>query len=245
MLPACSSEERIKVEQLAYKALEELGGNFRGEYFPLQGSATHDAKPEGMSDEEADRLLDDNLLFQEPDSKTVLATGSARNWPEARGVFSTHSGKFAAWINEEDHLKLILSEYGGNLKAAFERFCQAEAALRDALRKEGHDFAWNSRLGYISTCPSNLGSGLRIEVTCALTNLMQHADWKAMRRRLPVQVRNVEDDENLCYVVNKERLASSEVEQMNTVIEACRQLVDLEMRLINGEQVDLLASLAA
>lgn len=249
MLPACSSQDRLKAEKLAYSALLEMpsyerSANFHGEYFPLPGSCTYAPKPLGMNEEEVERLIDEDLFFEVPDSTAILASGSARNWPEARGIFATNSGKFAAWVNEEDHLKLISTEYGGDLKAAFERFCQGEASLREHLQKEGHDFAWNSRLGYLSACPSNLGSGLRVEVLCRLTMLSQHKDWKAMRRCLLVQVRTDEEDAELFHVQNKEKLGSSEVEQVNTVIQACRQLVDVETRLLKGEEVDLLAAQA-
>ena len=54
-------------------------------------------------------LLDDGLLFREPDSPAVLSTGGGRHWPEGRGVLllqSSEGGNTWAWINEEEHFKL-------------------------------------------------------------------------------------------------------------------------------------------
>merc|ERR1719181_2396341 len=96
----------------------------------------------------------------------------------------------AAWVNEEDHLRLTSMESGGNINAAFERFCKAEGLLVYKLEKEGQDFARNSRLGYLSACPSNLGSGLRVEVTCKLPLLSQQRKaFKDKCRSLRLQVR--------------------------------------------------------
>ena len=38
--------------------------------------------------------------------------------------------------------------------------CQVE----DLIKKEGREFMWNERLGYVLTCPSNLGTGIRAGV---------------------------------------------------------------------------------
>ena len=47
------------------------------------------------------------------------------------------------------------------------------------IHERGWEFMWNERLGYILTCPSNLGTGLRAGVHVRLPNLskvraMQH-----------------------------------------------------------------------
>ena len=39
------------------------------------------------------------------------------------------------------------------------------------MKKEGHKFQWSPRLGYLSACPSNIGTGLRCSVHMRLENL--------------------------------------------------------------------------
>jgi len=242
MLPSCSREERRKIEQMSCEALQELAGECKGTYFPLQGSLSCASKPHGMSDEELERLEMMNVLFHEPDSTLALSTGVGRDWPEARGVFLSDIGTLAVRINEEDHLHLMTMAHGGDLKAAFTRFCQVEASLSDRLQKGGSGFAWSNRLGYLSSCPSNLGTSLRVEVTCKLTLLSQQPGFKALCRRLRLQVRgSAKHGNDFLDVLNIERLGSSEVEQVNTVIDGCRELIDLEMRLEQGGEVDLTA----
>ena len=50
-------------------------------------------------------------------------------------------------------------ENGGNMKSVFERFCVGLNKVEEAVQKQGYAFQWNEHLGYVLTCPSNLGTG--------------------------------------------------------------------------------------
>ena len=52
-------------------------------------------------------------------------------------------------------------EKGGDMKKVFERFCRGLKEVEKHIEENGHGFMWSKRLGYILTCPSNLGTGLR------------------------------------------------------------------------------------
>ena len=41
------------------------------------------------------------------------------------------------------------------------RFCKGVQQVEEKLKANGHSYMWNEHLGYILTCPSNLGTGLR------------------------------------------------------------------------------------
>ena len=78
-------EERRKLETLVTKGLLSLEGELKGDYFPLHGSKSYAAKPEGMSLEKEEELRKAGNLFQEPDSTLLLSSGCGRHWPDARG----------------------------------------------------------------------------------------------------------------------------------------------------------------
>lgn len=65
------------------------------------------------------------------------------------------------WVNEEDHSRVISMEKGGNMRRVFTRFCEGLRSVEEAIMKKGQSFMWNQHLGYVLTCPSNLGTGLR------------------------------------------------------------------------------------
>ncbi|XP_035594777.1 creatine kinase U-type, mitochondrial-like [Oncorhynchus keta] len=52
-------------------------------------------------------------------------------------------------------------EKGSDTKRVFERFYRGLKEVEMLIMEKGWEFMWSKRLGYILTCPSNLGTGLR------------------------------------------------------------------------------------
>ena len=48
-------------------------------------------------------------------------------------------------------------EKGGNIKKVFARFCDGLKKFESNLQENGYEIMWNEHLGYVLTCPSNLG----------------------------------------------------------------------------------------
>ena len=57
------------------------------------------------------------------------------------------------------------------MNGVFKRFCEGLQKFEGAIKKQGNEFMHNDHLGYILTCPSNLGTGLRAGVHVKLPNL--------------------------------------------------------------------------
>merc|ERR1711959_599079 len=72
--PAIGFEERRQLEALCVKGLLSMKGDLSGEYFPLHGSRSYAAKPNGMPAEKEDELREMGNLFQEPDSTLLLSS---------------------------------------------------------------------------------------------------------------------------------------------------------------------------
>jgi len=161
-LPPCNSfQQRRDIEDCLVKGLLKLDGELKGDYFPLAGSRSYAPKPMGMSHAEEEALRNAGNLFQEPDSTLLLSSGCGRHWPDARGIFHNEARNFFVWINEEDHSRIISMEKGDDVRAIFVRFAKATSVIAEVLKSMGKDFMHNDHLGYILTCPSNLGTGLR------------------------------------------------------------------------------------
>lgn len=75
-------------------------------------------------------LFQDHFLFDKPVSPLLLASGMARDWPDARGIWFNDAKNFLVWVNEEDHMRIISMERGGNMKSVFQRFCQGLQMVR-------------------------------------------------------------------------------------------------------------------
>ena len=72
------------------------------------------------------------------------------------------------WVNEEDHARVMAMEDGGNIRSVFARFCALAEAIKKCVISNGSKLMWNEKLGFMGTCPSNLGTGLRASVMIVL-----------------------------------------------------------------------------
>lgn len=65
----------------------------------------------------------------------------------------------------------------------------AGSQIEEIFKKAGHPFMWNEHLGYVLTCPSNLGTGLRGGVHVKLAHLSKHPKFEEILTRLRLQKR--------------------------------------------------------
>jgi protein arginine kinase len=74
---------------------------------------------------------------------------------------------FSLMLNEEDHLRMQAIRPGLQLTAAFNALSELDTALEESL-----EFAFDPTLGYLTTCPTNLGTGLRASAMLHLPALV-------------------------------------------------------------------------
>ncbi len=74
---------------------------------------------------------------------------------------------FSIMINEEDHLRMQAIRSGLRLSEAFESLSSLDSELEAKL-----DYAFDPTLGYLTTCPTNLGTGLRASAMLHLPGLV-------------------------------------------------------------------------
>ena len=62
------------------------------------------------------------------------------------------------WINEEDHLRVISMQKDGDMQACWKRWTQGLQQFEAYIKEAGAEYMHSEHLGYILTCPSNLGT---------------------------------------------------------------------------------------
>jgi len=241
--PCCTFEERREIERLVVKGLSKLDGDLEGEYFPLAGSRSFEAKPTGMSHEKEEYLRGKGNLFQEPDSTLLLSSGCGRHWPDARGIFHNKDENVFVWINEEDHTRLISMEKGDNVKQIISRFAKLTATLQEVLKEENVEFMHNDHLGWILTCPSNLGTGLRAGSMVKIPLFSARKDFKDVCKKMGLQARGTKGVDSASTggtwdISNADRLGKSEVQLVNIFIEGTAQIIKWEQALEAGEDIE-------
>merc|ERR1719326_1154557 len=237
--PTCKKGERREVERVMTKALLGLDGEMKGDYYPLAHSKSYPPKMGGMTMAEEEKMREEHFLFQEPDSTLLLASGMGRHWPDARGIFANEKKNFLVWTNEEDHTRIISMQMGSDIREVFERFVLAVNTCEQVVKKEGYEFMHNDHLGYILVCPSNLGTGLRASVMVKIPLVSARPDFKQVCGGLKLQARGGAGVDSgsaggIWDISNSDRLGTSEVDLVNTMIDGCAQLVKMEQALEAG-----------
>merc|ERR1712149_169441 len=217
-LPPCTTfEERRELERVIVKGLEGLTGDLKGDYFPLHGSQSYAAKPGGMTEEKEESLRKNGNLFQEPDSTLLLSSGCGRHWPDARGIFHNEAENFFVWVNEEDQMRIVSMQKGASVVEIFKRFAAATEGIQKVLKAEGYDFMHNDHLGWVLTCPSNLGMGLQARGTAGVDSASTGGTWD---------------------ISNADRLGKSETQLVNIFIEGVAQIIRWEQALEAGTDIE-------
>ncbi|MFC1635492.1 ATP--guanido phosphotransferase [Planctomycetota bacterium] len=83
-----------------------------------------------------------------------------------RGVVIAQKEFFTAMINEEDHLRIQVFKAGCQLSQ-----CAEQINRIDDMIEEKVNFAFSPRYGYLTACPTNLGTGIRVSVMLHLPAL--------------------------------------------------------------------------
>ena len=219
--PAITREERNRVQTEVSQALTSLQGSLAGSYYPLKG----------MSKEVQKNLIEDHFLFKEGD-RFLEAAGLNRDWPEGRGIYHNDDKTFLVWVNEEDQLRIISMQQGGDIKAVFNRLVNAIEEIEKKV-----SFLYSQHLGYLTSCPTNLGTAMRASVHIKLPKLAQNMDtFKAITDRFHLQIRGIHgehsESEGAIYdISNKRRLGVSEVECVQDMVDGVVALIGQEKQL--------------
>jgi protein arginine kinase len=85
----------------------------------------------------------------------------------ARGVAIARNEQVSLMINEEDHLRIQVMHSGLDLEAAWNQIDRIDSLLAETV-----NFAFHPKLGFLTACPTNVGTGLRVSVMLHLPALV-------------------------------------------------------------------------
>ena len=219
--PAITKEQRDEVESSVVEGLKTLEGELAGEYYPLLG----------MSKEIQDALIKDHFLFKEGD-RFLDAAGLNGDWPEGRGIYHNNDKTFLVWVNEEDQLRIISMQQGGDIKEVFTRLVNAIKSIETKV-----PFSYSDHLGYITSCPTNLGTAMRASVHIALPKLAKDMEaFKAITDKYHLQIRGIhgehsESEGGVYDISNRRRLGITEVEAVQDMYDGVVALIAAEKKL--------------
>jgi len=219
--PGVTKEQRDEIMDKVVTACNTFEGDLKGTFYPLAGMSAADQK----------QLIEDHFLFKQGD-RFLEACGLNRNWPSGRGIFHNDAKTFLVWVNEEDQLRIISMQQGADIGAVFDRLSRAAAHIETVCK-----FAHDDHLGYITSCPTNLGTALRASVHIKLPKLS--ADMPRFQKiadTYNVQIRGIhgehtETNDGTYDISNKRRLGFGEVDLVQDMYNGIKEMIAAEKSL--------------
>lgn len=219
--PAIDKAKRENIEQDISNILCRSRGELAGTYYSLSNMS------------EADRLslITDHFLFKAGD-RFLQAAGLNQDWPSGRGIFHNTDKTFLVWINEEDQLRIISMQNGGDIQEVFTRLASAIDMLSSQVK-----FAYSDHLGYITSCPTNLGTAMRASVHIRLPNLSDNTqELEAIAKIYHLQIRGIHgehssSEDGVYDISNKRRLGITEVQCVQDMHDGVVALIKREQEL--------------
>lgn len=192
-----------------------------------------------------------NVALLEPLDRQFLVERQliSRELSEAEGARSVAIEKeerLSVMINEEDHLRIQVMHSGFDLQSAWERINELDDQIESQVR-----YAYHQQYGYLTACPTNVGTGMRVSVLVHLPALVitQQID-KVFRslQRINLVVRGLYGEGSQAMgdfyqVSNQITLGKTEEDLVRRVSEVVPVLINYERKareyLINENQHDL------
>merc|ERR1711907_483365 len=193
--------------------------------------------PDFIDNDKYNRLVKAHIMFKDMAADSYLAAaGIASDWPFGRGCYVSEDRGFVIWVGEEDHLRIMCMQKGTVLNKVFDRL---KAALDVVNGIEGLEFAMSPDYGVVTSCPTNLGTGMRASVHIPIPNLTADgtdAKAKAICKPLGLSVRGTGGEhtpigaDGTCDISPSARFCITEAEIICKLYTGLKVLSELETK---------------
>lgn len=234
-----SQVQRIELENRLHPVFGNLINHvdYRGRYYSLTPGHV-----DQMDDGTCESLIAQGLMFRNlQDDPYMSAAGIASHWPYGRGCYVSDDGAVNIWVGEEDHLRIMCRTTGTRLSEPFRKLASVIDLLGavDDDGSNGVGFACSDDFGYITSCPTNLGTGMRASVHVALPGLTRDGSdqaLKALARSKGLAVRGVAGEHTpmgeggLVDISPAARYCITEVQIISSLFNGVGELLDAEQK---------------
>lgn len=211
--------QRLEIEAKVRESTSKLTGDLAGTYRSLVD----------MSYDEKHALIEEHILYNDADDVYLRDANGYDDWPVGRGIFMNHAKNFIVWVNEEDHIRIISMQKGASLKQVWGRLCTAIAAMESIMEFVRHD-----KFGYLTFCPTNIGTGLRASVHVKVPKTADSGKLNEICSSMDLQPRGIHGEHTesvggVYDISNKIRIGRTEWDLINTMWIGVKKLLDNEL----------------
>jgi len=186
---AMTKEDRINMEKDMKKVYDVLIADpaYGGKYVSI--TPGHECF---INKKEYNEYVKAHIMFKDMSADSyLLSAGIAGDWPFGRGCYVSEDKGFIIWNGEEDHLRIMCMKKGTVLNEVFDRL---ETAVKVVEANIDGGCAVSKDYGVVTSCPTNIGTGMRASVHIALPKLTADgtdAKAKAAAKPLGLSVRGL------------------------------------------------------
>lgn len=182
--------------------------------------------------------LDRQILAE----KHLCSPAHANSNSPLQGVLVNNDGSISVMINEEDHLRMQCLLPGLQMKECYTRVQELDDEFEQSL-----DYAFDENWGYLTACPTNVGTGMRASVMLHLpaihiTGQINHVLHNIGQLGLAVRGLYGEGSEpvgNFYQISNQITLGQTEEDICNYLQTVTEQIVEQESLLRDRLQLDM------
>ncbi len=203
-----SQEEAEKVVREVSDAINRINLNYKLTYM------------RDLSDIQKSALIENHLISPALAEKKEVAA-----------FLLSPDKKVSIMLNEEDHIRIQTLDKGMSLKECWDLSNKIDDVIEEAV-----DYAFDRELGYVTSCPTNIGTGMRASVmihlpALSITNQIEKLLYGVSQ--LGVAVRGVYGEGtkslgHLYQISNQGTLGASEETLIDKITQIARQIVEKE-----------------
>ncbi|MBM80022.1 MAG: protein arginine kinase [Planctomycetaceae bacterium] len=209
----CDDTTKTEIETLLKAKMDEVAAGRRLQYLDVDDLETLDRQ----------FLVERQLISREH----ADSTGS-------RGVGISDEETLSVMINEEDHIRIQVLRSGLSLDE-----CWSEINSFDDALEEEVTYAFSEKLGYLTACPTNVGTGIRVSVMLHLPALVMTKEIQKVFQalhKISLAVRGLYGEGSQAVgdfyqISNQVTLGKSEDQLIQTLKDVVPNIVDYERRV--------------
>ncbi|WP_027087315.1 protein arginine kinase [Cohnella panacarvi] len=221
-----------------------IARNLRGMPFPMMATPAHSSavadqllgvaesgRLNGLGKLEQIRLTELTELEKLVMVEKHLISPNLANESRGGALILSSKEDISIMINEEDHLRIQCLSPGFQIRETWDR-----ATKIDDIFEEQVDYAFDEKHGYLTSCPTNVGTGIRVSVMMHLPALVMTGQINRILTavtQVGLAVRGLygegsEATGNLFQVSNQITLGQSEQEIIENLYQVAKQMIEHE-----------------
>lgn len=177
--------------------------------------------------------------------KHIISPDFAMEKNDIGAIAINNEENICIMLNEEDHIRLQVFSSGLDIKNIYKLADEIDEKICENL-----NIAFNEKYGFLTSCPSNVGTGLRASVMMHLPGLEHTGNMKKMLNiieKFGMNVRGLYGEGtkvigNIYQISNKQTLGIAEEETVNNLNEIIEKVIEQEKmarKLLTKDKVEI------